>query len=325
MKKTSNCLLIVRERDPTLSPSKVFDCTGDDYIDEIEEWNAKRQKIRDESTIQTKKKDELDKALEEKDNEGKRLLALWKDDQKEWYTSMANKSDQLAKDEEALVTRMTSLENEGIKLKDTVVKQLETSFNDTLKHNTNLGFIKDFIKEKSGLLTVCNICSLDLSPLLYTPKTIASLSTNCMECGYFLCNKCVLERLHLNSTNIHSIGYKCPHCSFFNCNTIGVHVASMTQEEEVVFNPIASGVSTCKQPHSHGRVLTTSHPSTISHNNNMTEQIDYNTREQQQMRTQCQCPQCVNNNNENNDADNVDDNADSASSEQCSETASLQF
>lgn len=265
--------------------TKEIDCTADDFLDEIHEWREKKQKVLHNIAEHEQKEQTLREEQKIKFEEEQLVLVKWKEapEQKEWFEGMTKKIHNLTDELDTIRDDIKVMHKEGSTLKKMISSQLETTFRDTIQNTPNLVFIKDVIQQNSGLLTVCGECSLDLSPLLYTPKVIKALSSNCMECGLFLCNTCVISKLHINGLNTNSIGYQCSRCNFFNCNTVKVHRASIGQEIEmshdiVEFNPISSGVSTSVSPHRHGRVLKTSNPdmSVPSHKMNVSLQVEFN-------------------------------------------------
>lgn len=296
-----------------MSSIKWVDCTSDDYKDEIQQWQLKRQKLLNNEAEHAMKEKEYDEDMKRKDLEGKKVLLEWREQQKSFYNEMSLKRDELKKGDESLCEEAFNLVSEGRELKETVISQLKTSFDASFKHSSNLSFVKEYIYEAYGLLNVCNVCGLDLSPLLYTPNVIGALSTNCLECGYFLCNTCVLKGLLLNEANIHSIGYECPNCKFFNCNTVNLY--SFNEKQQANYNPIVSGVSTSERPHLDGRVLNTSNPTKISHINNVSVQMKYNEYKKNKNNNKCNCFQCIGESKKNNNKSfRYQDSDDSSSS-----------
>jgi hypothetical protein len=280
-----------------------IDCTGDDYKDEIEQFQAKKQKIEHDITALKEKKKQWQEDFKSNELETKRIVAEWLESkqQKEWQADMVKKSDKIVEESHIVHDDTEKLHQEGLELKNTIMDQLGKTFQNNLETSPNLTFIKEFIADASGILTVCEECGIDFSPLLYTPNVIEAISTNCLACGRFICTSCVLKKLCVNGLNVNSVGYCCTRCMFFNCNTAGMHASSIACEikmpsTKVRFNPIVSGVSTSESPHSYGRMLKTSDMSTpMTHNENVAQQIRFNNyhryhQQRQQQRQQQQPP-----------------------------------
>jgi hypothetical protein len=110
-------------------------------------------------------------------------------------------------------------------------KLMKESYLTLFKNDNKFLFTRKLLRNE-GLETCCTQCKTDFTPLVLIPDTFRRVGTNCRSCGYFLCYKCVVEKLHDNPLNEDSIGYHCPRCSFRNSNLVKDQNRQEEEEED---------------------------------------------------------------------------------------------